>query len=678
MSFLSPLALAGLVLLSLPVIIHLLARRRGARLDFPTLRYLRETPSFRLRPRRIREPLLLALRLLALVLLIMGIARPMFTRRAKSSPVRLILIDASLSMRARGRAAAAKEEARSLVNKLAQDERAAVVSCGSEVSVLAPVTGERQELLAAVEKYEPGTSAIDFYKAFATAAALLAREATGAAEMDLISDFQQSNLASLETTGTSVPARVNPHAVGAALERNAFLLNETASRNESGVELAASEIVAAADGRSGARRFWSLKTSAGEGPDINWRTESNGQLTARVRTIAPDDFDADDERFFAFTPPRAWRVLLVETDAETSLYSGAALEAAGRSVERSHDGKYSELTRQKQLPASATELKAYVLVVMTLHGALREDELRVLSEFAEAGGTVWLSLAIETDVPALNALAASAEGRALPFKSVARLSKDASLSLGPADLAAAPLRSMTESAFGVLRAAKVHEGYALEARDDADTLARWSNGAAAFVSRVMSGGGRFLLLGTSTESAASEFGRSPAFPSLAFSILRESVATREPLSYELGEAVDLGLAPQTSLTITDEAGRAVRAMARDLMQRPSSVLSAPGIFRVESEKGWRFVALNTPVAESERALAEADEARARFNLKEPGAAVVTDERREEAERGGAAWRYFLGAAFVLLMAELLLGARGRVKQRATAEVEDALRVEQKL
>lgn len=656
MSFLSPLTLIGLALVSLPVIIHLLARRRAARLDFPTLRYLRETPSFRLRPRSIQQPLLLALRALALVLLILGVSRPLVKLRAKRFPVRLILIDASLSMRAPGRIAAAKEEARSLINKLGQDERAAVVSCAAGASVLAAITNERQALLAAVEQYEPGTSAIDFNKGFATAAALLAREAPAADQIDLISDFQQSNLTGAALMQSGIPARVIPHAVGRDVERNAFLLDETAWRGESGLELAASEVVAGRDGRSGARRSWTLDTSAGERPGILWRTEANGQLTGRMRTLAPDDFDADDERFFAFTPPRGRRVLLIETDTETTLYLRAALEAAASS----RDKKDSRLVRQKQLPASAAELNSYALVVVTLHGALGTDELRLLAEYAKAGGTIWLSLAMDADAAALNALAASPEGRVLPFKSLARLSNVGALNLGPADLAAPPLRSITENAFGALRAVKIHAGYALEPREGAGTLARWSNGAAAFVS-TRAGSGNFLLLGTSTESAASELGLSPAFPSLVFSILREAAAPREQLSYELGTAIDLGLAPETRLAITDEAGRAARATARDLMQRPLSALSAPGIYRVESEKGSRFVALNTPGPESERALAEPDDVRAYFDVKEPFAAATNVDWRDEAERNGSAWRYFLGAAFVLLIAELFI-ARQRRKQ----------------
>src|SRR5205085_9234720 len=129
MSFLSPITLVALASLALPVLIHLLARRRARRLDFPSLKFLRETPSFKLRPRRIREPLLLALRVAAIILLVLGIARPLLTRQSQTpSTIHFILIDASLSMKARGRAMAAQEHARAIINKLGSNERARVIS----------------------------------------------------------------------------------------------------------------------------------------------------------------------------------------------------------------------------------------------------------------------------------------------------------------------------------------------------------------------------------------------------------------------------------------------------------------------------------------------------------------------------------------------------------------------
>jgi hypothetical protein len=660
MTFLSPLVLIGLALVSLPVVIHILSRRRARRLDFPTLRYLRETTSFRLRPRRLHEPWLLALRVAALALLVVAFARPLLGPRGPSRQTRLILIDASLSMRAPGRAASAREEARSIINKLAQGERAAIIAIASQASVLSQITGDRQELLAAVERYRPASDAVDFDNGLNVCRELLEREAPGTASIDIISDFQQTNLAALAVGRPSQPAaRVIPHAVGATIERNAFLLDEVAWKNERGVQLSASEIISAADGREGARRVWTIDAEAGERPDINWRTETNGQLTGRLRTLAPDDFDYDDERFFAFNAPRDTRALLVETDGETNAYAGAALEAAAH-----HTGGSTRLARRRQLPAHAAELDAYALVVLTLHATPRAEELRLLAEYAEAGGTVWLSMARDAETLALNQLAATADGRILPFRNALRLSDARTWNISSADLTAAPLGALTEGGFQALRSVSVREGYAFEPREGADTLMRWTDGAAALVSARL-GSGRVLLLGTSTESAASDLGISTAFPSLAFSILREAAAPREPLSYALGEPVDLHLAPDASVGITETSGHARQAAARDFLQTPLSVLSEPGIYRLESAQGIRFVALNTPGAESERALANANEAQRAFGLSETTASVGGDRWREAVERGGNAWRYFLGAAFLLLIGELFVRVRQR-RQRAAA------------
>src|SRR5258708_35084588 len=125
--FLSPLALLGIGLLALPLIIHALARKRAKRLDFPSLEFIRETKNFRLRPRRIQDLLLLVLRLIALLLIIAGLARPEFSGTAIHLTTHVILIDASLSMGVQETAAAAKEAARSVIEKLAPGEQAGVI-----------------------------------------------------------------------------------------------------------------------------------------------------------------------------------------------------------------------------------------------------------------------------------------------------------------------------------------------------------------------------------------------------------------------------------------------------------------------------------------------------------------------------------------------------------------------
>lgn len=654
MLFLSPLTLTGLLLVGLPLVIHLLVRRRARRLDFPSLAFLRETPSFKLYPRRIRQPLLLALRAAAIILLVMGLARPLLTLHGQqTAPVRFILLDASLSMRTRGRAEAAREQARAIINKLARGERAAIIAFSSEAKPLAEASSDRSKLLEAVEGYQPSGGAANFRAAFREVNAELGREAQAVGEADIISDFQEAGLEGWDELRASGAAglRIVTYPVGSEIERNAFLIDEDVRRTERGIELSATEIVSDADGRSGARRTWMIGAGEGTGNGIEWRTESNGQLTGSMKVLEPDDFDADDERFFAFSAPREARVLLIEDQGDAAVFLRAAFEAAGA------DKKSLKLDRLRELPGSVATLSPYSLVVLTLHGAPREDEVKALAEYARAGGILWLFLARDVDTEAWNALAQKES--ALPFERLARLSGRV-LTLGSVDADAPQLSLLDENALSALSAVRVSNAYALAPRSSAETLMRWNVGSAACLSAHV-GEGSIMLLATSPERASSGMGSSPAFPALASAILRFASAMRAPLSKTIGEAVRLDVAPQTNVKITNREGRVTETKARELIRQPLTYISEPGVYRLEFSGVEKFVAFNAPDTESERTLATEGHLKRFFSVEKAGGTVAASEgkRLEAAEQNGSTWRFFLAAAFLLMIAELLQAMRER-------------------
>jgi hypothetical protein len=666
MAFLAPFTLLGLLLVSLPLLIHLLVRRRGRRLDFPSLKFLRETPSFKLYPRRVRQPLLLALRAAAIIMLVLGLARPLFNSSAKTPEVvRFILIDASLSMQTRGRAEAAREQARAIVNKLKRGERAGVIALSSEAMVLAELTGDKERLLEAIERYRPTGGVVNYLAGFAGVRSQLLNEPQVAAQADIISDFQKSGLevrsevVSREAGGL----HVSTYAVGSEVERNAFLIDDVVVRKtERGLELSASEIVSEPDGRSGARRVWTIEGDAGANPEIEWRTQINNQIAGRLKVLEPDDFDADDERFFAFAPPRENRVLLIEDDSGATPYLSAALEAGAGEAGATRFA----LEKRKGLPLSAADLAPFSLIVVTLHGAAGVNEERALLEYARAGGTVWMFPGRDVDTGVWNEFANSEDGRALPFESIARRSGNQALTFGAMDTDAPQLRGLDESALAALGAVRVSESYVITPRAQADTLMRWSDGTPAFISS-RADSGTIMLLTTSTERAASDLGLSPSFPALVSSISRAAGKTNEPLSQVIGEAVRLNVAPETEVRMTNMQGSVSVAKARELVRRPLKYFSEPGIYHLEFAGQEKFVAFNAPVVESERALAAADELKRRFNANEGenARAINVASSREAMEQSGSTWRYFLGATFLLMLAELFLAMLGH-RQHAEA------------
>jgi len=111
--FLNPLLLAGLALGGLPILIHLLSRRRFTRVDWAALRFLKEAEKQNRRRLRFEQWLLVALRCLILMLLALMIARPVVrsglvaSLLGSSGALRVIVLDDSASLGFRWRAASA-------------------------------------------------------------------------------------------------------------------------------------------------------------------------------------------------------------------------------------------------------------------------------------------------------------------------------------------------------------------------------------------------------------------------------------------------------------------------------------------------------------------------------------------------------------------------------------------
>src|SRR5574341_639725 len=101
--FLYPAFLFGLLAASLPVLIHLLTRRKLQRVQFPAVRFILLSQKRISRSYRLRHWILLALRTLAVMLLALLLANPIFQTGAGlfagGGPVSLVLLlDNSLSM----------------------------------------------------------------------------------------------------------------------------------------------------------------------------------------------------------------------------------------------------------------------------------------------------------------------------------------------------------------------------------------------------------------------------------------------------------------------------------------------------------------------------------------------------------------------------------------------------
>src|SRR5437868_10188852 len=104
MSFLYPIFLAGSIAAAVPILLHFFRREQAPEVPFSAVRLLERTPIEQSHQRRLRDLLLLAARIAALLLLALAFARPFMPSRAAAVPrLHIVAIDRSFSMGAPAR-----------------------------------------------------------------------------------------------------------------------------------------------------------------------------------------------------------------------------------------------------------------------------------------------------------------------------------------------------------------------------------------------------------------------------------------------------------------------------------------------------------------------------------------------------------------------------------------------
>jgi hypothetical protein len=197
MTFLHPFLLAGLAGMAVPVIIHILTRDRIRRVEFSTLRFFVRASEKVLQRKRLREMLLLALRMAFCALLAIAFARPLLQKidadGAASITARhahVILLDNSASMATQH--AAALKQARETASSLSASDAAALITFAGHPHEVVPMTKTTRAIPAAIDDLQPGQGGTDLAAALKLADRILERTVAPKKKITLISDMQRS------------------------------------------------------------------------------------------------------------------------------------------------------------------------------------------------------------------------------------------------------------------------------------------------------------------------------------------------------------------------------------------------------------------------------------------------------------------------------------------------------
>src|SRR5436190_18132586 len=142
MSFLNPFLLFGSLALAIPVLIHLVRREKSEIIPFSSLMFLLKVPKRSIRQQKIKNLLLMALRLLILALLVGAFARPYMTQPAKpvananSNRGTVLMLDNSYSMRYGNNFDSLKSAAKKRIDSMRASDRMALVAFNDSASML--------------------------------------------------------------------------------------------------------------------------------------------------------------------------------------------------------------------------------------------------------------------------------------------------------------------------------------------------------------------------------------------------------------------------------------------------------------------------------------------------------------------------------------------------------------
>lgn len=194
MGFLAPLWLLAGVAAAVPLLIHLMRRRAGARIEFPAVRYLLRAEREHSRDLRLRNLLLMLLRVAAVLLITLAAAHPII-RMAGGGHARTalaVVLDNSLSTSAveGGRPVLQRLQARAreVLRRASSTDRVWLVTADGVVH-----GGSRDAVLDAAAHTEPFGGAGDLRAATARAATLVRAAALPAHELVVLTDGQATS-----------------------------------------------------------------------------------------------------------------------------------------------------------------------------------------------------------------------------------------------------------------------------------------------------------------------------------------------------------------------------------------------------------------------------------------------------------------------------------------------------
>jgi hypothetical protein len=603
--FLYPAFLAGAAVIAVPIVLHLLRRDIAPEVPFSAVRLLRRSPIARSRRRRLRDLLLLAARVMAVLLVAGAFARPYFAKASVAASLRIIAIDRSFSMSAPGTFARARALASAAIDEAAAGERLAVIAFDDRAEAVSE-PGGAGAARAALDTLKPSDGGTRYAGVLAKAAEIAGGDAT---RVVIVSDLQADGWGGEVHAAVPANLTVDVRDAGAPTVNAAVTAvrvsadRVTAAIRNEGKLPWKGDVRVERDGRVVATASAVVAPSSSADVAINYRSPSSGSIAVAIDD--PGGFNGDNCRFVTLDPtPRSSVLVVTSGAADSGYYASRALAAALQE---------SEVRMLSAAALKADELGRHSAVVLLSTRGMERRSRDAIAAFVRAGGGLFVAGSAEVEPVVLT----TTFGWKPAFTAEEQAADTVAFS-------ATDLRHPILRAFGPLTAnlGQVRFNRTWRVSDAGWQLAaRFSNGTAALVER-REGAGRIVLFASDLDRRWNDFPVNPSYvPFVAESVRYVSVSRDTRRDYVVGSA-------------------------------PAGAQRQPGVYQTTDK---RLVAVNADSRESSTAVMSVAQFMSMIDVVPPATAAGQDLRARQLEARQSYWQYGLVLMLAALVAESFVG-----------------------
>jgi len=695
MTFLNPAVLIGLAAASIPVLIHLLNLRKLKTIEFSTLIFLKELQKNKIRRVRLKQWLLLALRVLIILMIVTAFARPTLegvsiggtTSAAKTTAI--FILDDTFSMSVIDQKGSyfnqAKETIKRLLKQLEEGDDVGLILISGDKDFELPLTTNIGSLEERLNELKISSATGTINSALIAASYFISQSKNFNKEIYLLTDFQRNRIAideNITNLNQVLKDQVRLYSLDFAdgvkynisiddlqvttkiFEKDKPIRFKATITNYS--EQIANNLVVSLflGGKRSAQQSINLNPDETKMVFLEGITEQTGYVDASAE-IEDDDIDMDNKRFATVYIPEVVSILLLSENVTDTKFIKLALQPA---VENGN----LKITEYNFSKMNSLQLSSYDLVF--LFGGYKDLSFGNLTQYVRSGGGLAVFPSSVSDLAGFQKLNDKLK---LPSPTSVVVSSDSHTD--PVDFDNIDFNHpvfqniFRDDQKKEIESPQINNYYKISPKGKGNSLITLLDGS-SFLCEYKIGNGKIFIFNVAPVLEWSDFPLKSIFAPLIYkSIYYLSAKRNTDIVYIAGEPLNIHIAnrllPQIKIENPDRNEDLINLNVNDYEFISYNNTYVSGNYSIYSgQRLLEIISVNTDPLESNVKYisdSEFDDYLSRISFKGDHVRIKKGEDPAnvilQARFGSELWRYFLIAALILALVEMAI-ARSAKKE----------------